>query len=184
MRAIVSVLLILWSLVPASADEAAAWAALRAGGHVALMRHADAPGVGDPPGFRLDDCATQRLLNATGRERAAAVGDKLRAEQVMVSRVLSSPWCRCIETAERMAVGPVIPEPGFSNAFVLRDQREALTAAGRAVIADWRGPGTLLVVTHGENIAALTGTGVASGEIVVVAPEDGAVIGRIAPPDL
>lgn len=183
MRAAASFLLILWWLVPASADEAAAWAALRAGGHVALMRHADAPGVGDPPGYRLEDCATQRLLNDTGRERAAAVGDRLRAERAVVSRVLSSPWCRCIETAEQLAAGPVGVAPAFSNAFVLSDQRDELTAAGRAVIADWRGPGTLLVVTHGENIAALTGTGAASGEIVVVAPEDGAVIGRIAPPD-
>jgi len=183
MRGLVTLLVLVFSMVPAAADEAAAWQALRAGGHVALMRHADAPGVGDPPGYRLDDCSTQRLLNDTGRARAAAVGDRLRAERAVVGRVVSSPWCRCIATAERLGVGPVGIEPAFSNAFVLRDQRDALEAAGRAVIADWRGPGTLLVVTHGDNIAALTGVGVASGEIVVVAPEDGAVIGRIAPPD-
>jgi phosphohistidine phosphatase SixA len=174
----------MWAwLVPATADEAAAWAALRAGGHVALMRHADAPGVGDPPGYRLDDCTTQRLLNEVGRSRATAIGAGLRAAEVPIERVLSSPWCRCVETAERLAVGTVVVEDAFSNAFVLRDRREALAAAGRAVIAGWRGTGTLLVVTHGENIADLTGGGIASGGMVVVAP-DGVVIGRISPPVL
>jgi phosphohistidine phosphatase SixA len=176
-------LFLIWALiVPAAADEAAAWAALEAGGHVALMRHADAPGVGDPPGYRLDDCATQRLLNDVGRARAAAIGARLRAAEIRIDRVFASPWCRCVETAERLAVGPVVVEDAFSNAFVLRDQREALAAAGRAVIAGWRGTGTLLVVTHGENIADLTGGSVASGAMVVVAP-DGTVIGRIPPPD-
>jgi hypothetical protein len=62
-------------LVPTLADEAAAWAALRHGGHVALMRHAEAPGgAGDPPGFRLDDCSMQRNLSAKGRTDAQAVG--------------------------------------------------------------------------------------------------------------
>ena len=175
--------LVMWAwVVPAASDETAARAALVAGGHVALMRHADAPGVGDPPGYRLDDCATQRLLNDTGRARAAVIGADLRAAGIRIDRVLASPWCRCVETAERLAVGPVVVEDAFGNAFVQRDRRAALAAAGRAVVADWLGPGTLLVVTHGENIADLTGVSVGYGEMVVVAPADGAVIGRIPPP--
>ena len=171
---------------PAAADQAAAWAALRRGGHVALMRHADAPGgAGDPPGFRLADCATQRNLSPKGRAEAAAAGAKLKAEGVAVAKVLSSPWCRCLDTARLMDVGPVKVEETFGNAFVLRDRRDALAAGARFVIDAWRG-GTLLVVTHGANIQALTGINPASGEIVVVAPGGGppAAVGRIPPPDL
>ena len=169
----------------ARADEAAAWAALRQGGVVALMRHGEAPGVGDPPGWRLDDCATQRNLSDTGRADARAVGVRLRAERIAFGRVVSSPWCRCLDTAALVDVGPVQVEPAFANAFVLRDRREALREAGRAVVAAWRGPGVLLVVTHGENIQALTGRTPATAELVVVAPgADGALreIGILAPP--
>src|ERR1041384_6733269 len=81
----------------AGADDAAdAGKALRAGGHVALMRHADAPGgVGDPPGFRVEDCATQRNLSDKGRADAEKIGARLKREAVAFDRILSSPWCRC-----------------------------------------------------------------------------------------
>jgi phosphohistidine phosphatase SixA len=172
---------------PTSADEAAAWAALRDGGHVALMRHALAPGgAGDPPGFRLEDCATQRNLSAEGRADAAAIGAMLWGEEIAIDKVLSSPWCRCVDTAKLMEVGAVEIEPTFSNAFVLSDRREALTAGAQAIVAAWRGPGNLLVVTHGANIQALTGgASPESGEIVVVtAGADGAIreVGRIPVP--
>lgn len=154
----------------AVADEAAnAWNALRAGGHVALMRHADAPGgVGDPPGFRVEDCATQRNLSPKGRTDAEAIGARLRRDGIAFDAILSSPWCRCIETARLLNLGTVAPEATFGNVVVLRDQREALAAGARALIANWRASGNLLVVTHGANILALTGISPASGEIVVV----------------
>ena len=153
----------------ARADEAAAWSALRAGGHVALMRHADAPGgVGDPPGFRIDDCATQRNLSAKGRADAKRIGARLKSEGIAVDQILASPWCRCIDTATLLELGPVEAAPTFGNVVVLRDQTEALTAGARAVIGKWTGRGNLLVVTHGANILALTSISPASGEIVVV----------------
>ena len=153
----------------AGAGEVEVWSALRSGRHVALLRHADAPGgFGDPPGFRVDDCATQRNLSATGRADAQRIGARLRSERIAVDRILSSPWCRCIDTATLLKLGPVEPEPTFGNVVVLRDQRESLTAGGRAVIDQWTGSGILLVVTHGANIRALTGIQPASGEIVVV----------------
>jgi phosphohistidine phosphatase SixA len=172
---------------PAAADEAAAWAALRQGGQVALMRHALAPGgAGDPPGFRLEDCATQRNLSDEGRADAAAVGAMLRAADVAIDKILSSPWCRCVDTARLLDAGAVEIAPAFSNAFVLSDQRATLTAQARAVIGGWKGPGTLLVVTHGANIQALVGDNPDSGEIVVVAAGgDGSVreVGRIPVPE-
>lgn len=172
-------------LAPASADEAAAWAALRQGGHAALMRHADAPGgAGDPPGFRLDDCRTQRNLSDKGRAESKAVGERLKIEGVKVGQVLSSPWCRCLETAQLLEVGPVEVAATFSNAFVLSDRRQALTAGAATIIREWTGPGTLLIVTHGANIQALTGSNPASGDLVVVARSDAGLreVGRIPVP--
>jgi phosphohistidine phosphatase SixA len=154
----------------ARADDAAnAWKALRAGGHVALMRHADAPGgFGDPPGFRVDDCATQRNLSAKGRTDAEKIGARLKSEGVAFEKILSSPWCRCIDTATLLNLGPVVKEATFGNVVVLRDQREQFTAGARALIGKWTGQGNLLVSTHGANIQALTGISPASGEIIVV----------------
>ena len=162
----------LWSAAaPVRADEAAALAALRQGGHVALMRHTDAPGPsGDPAGFRLDDCATQRNLSDRGRTEAGAAGARLKRDQARITRIVSSPWCRCLDTARLLDLGTVETEEAFSNAFVLSSRRDDLAKAARAVIDAWKGDGTLLVVTHGANILALTGHSPASGEIVVVAP--------------
>ncbi len=168
----------------AGAGEAEAWSALRAGGHVALMRHADAPGgFGDPPGFRVEDCVTQRNLSAKGREDARKIGRRLRSEGIVFERTLSSPWCRCIDTATLLELGPVKTELTFGNAFVLRDRRESLTSGARSVIDQWTASGNLLVVTHGANIQAITGIQPASGEIVVVRGGSGGgreAVGRLA----
>ena len=110
----------------AGADDSAAWAALRRDGAVALVRHGEAPGVGDPAGWKLDDCATQRNLDDAGRAQARALGARLKAERIPIRRVLASPWCRTTETATLLGVGAVQSEPTFANAFVLSDR------AGRA----------------------------------------------------
>ena len=169
----------------AAADEAKVWAALRGDGHVALIRHAAAPGpAGDPVGYRLDDCKTQRNLSEQGRTEARALGERFRAERVKVGKVITSQWCRSRQTAELMNIGAVTDAPEFDNAFVLSPQRGALAEGGRATIAAWRGPGTLVVATHGDNIYGLLGFNPAEGEVVVVAPDPAAarkmrLIGRI-----
>jgi phosphohistidine phosphatase SixA len=167
----------------ASADDAAnAWKALRAGGYVALMRHTEAPGgFGDPPGFRVDDCATQRNLSAKGRADAAKIGTRLKSEGIAIEKIVSSPWCRCKDTATLLNLGAVETEATFGNVVVLRDQRESLAAGARALIARWTGRGNVLVVTHGANIAALTSISPASGEIVVVRGGSGGIepVGRL-----
>ena len=182
--AIVALMLGLFGVADiAVADEAAnAWNALRAGGHVALMRHADAPGgTGDPPGFRVDDCATQRNLSPKGRADAEKIGSRIKQEGIAFEKILSSPWCRCIDTAKLLNLGTVETEATFGNVVVLRDQRDALTAGGRALVARWTARGNLLVVTHGANIFALTGVSPASGEIVVVRGGGGGIepVGRL-----
>ncbi len=170
----------------ARADEASALTALRRGEGVALMRHADAPGgTGDPVGFRLDDCSTQRNLSAKGRADAATVGRRLKTEGAVIGKLISSPWCRCVDTARLMDLGTVHTESTFSNVVVLSDRRSELTQGARKLIGAWKGPGTLLVVTHGANIQALTGYNPSQAEIVVVsARADGSLqeVGRLPPP--
>ena len=152
-------------------------------GTVVLLRHATAPGIGDPQGFRLGACATQRNLDATGRAEARRIGDAFRAHGVRVDAVLSSQWCRTRETADLAFPGLAKEEPTFNSFFddVANDPLQ--TAAARARLRAWRGPGVLVVVTHQVNITALTGIVPASGEGVVVAPDGDAlrVVGRISP---
>lgn len=171
------------AVTPASAAEEA-WSILRQGGAVAIMRHARAPGTGDPPQFRLDDCSTQRNLSAEGREQARRIGQRFAAEGIAVDRVLSSRWCRALDTA-RLAFGERVEsfEP-LNSFFSERDRADGQTAAARRLIGAWRGPGTLVLVTHQVNITALTGIFPAEGEILVLAPsgENGFTVrARVSP---
>jgi phosphohistidine phosphatase SixA len=147
------------------------WRGLASGGHVALVRHAATePGVGDPPGFRREDCATQRNLSAAGRADAVRLGETLRARGVRIDAVLSSDWCRCRETAA-LAFGRYEPWPPLDSFFADPTREPQQTRAVRDRIAGWRGPGALVLVTHQVNIAAATGRTVGQGEIVVVRPD-------------
>jgi broad specificity phosphatase PhoE len=155
-------------LLPAAAraDEAG-WEALRQGRAAAIMRHAIAPGGGDPPGFRLGACETQRNLSDEGRAQARAIGEAFRARGISAATVLSSGWCRCLETAELLGLGPVAREPSLDSFFGDRSLGPGQTEALRALLAAWRG-GPLVLVTHQVNITALTGVFPASGETVLV----------------
>ena len=161
-------LALLVATAPVRADEAL-WAALADGGHVALMRHAQAPGTGDPENFRLDDCSTQRNLDQTGRDQARRTGEMFRERGVTIGRVLSSQWCRCLETAELLALGEALPFAPLNSFFGDRARSSAQTEAVRALLAeaDIDGP-SLVMVTHQVNITALTGIYPRSGEIVVL----------------
>jgi|SRR6185369_5934697 len=159
------------ALLVGAALAADAWTELAKPGAIVIFRHATAPGVGDPPNFKLDDCATQRNLNDQGRAEARKLGEQFRAHKIQVGSVVSSQWCRTRETA-RLAFGDQVrDEPAFNSFFRLsQEARDAQTAKARAVLARWRGPGALVVVTHQVNIHALTGVGADSAEGVVVKP--------------
>lgn len=159
------------------------WRALREGA-VVLYRHAEAPGVGDPAGFRLNDCATQRNLSARGREQARRMGEQLRRQRVAVGAVWTSQWCRTRDTATLMDVGAPRDEVAFNSFFGEHGDEAAQTAAARSRLLAWRGPGALVVVTHQVNITALTGLGVASAEGIVLRRQGEALVtaGRIEPP--
>ncbi len=162
----------------------ALWALLEAGGQVIVMRHASTePGTGDPPGFRLDDCSTQRNLSEAGREEARRVGEALRARGVPIGRVLSSRWCRCLETA-RLAFGRAEAWPPLDSFFGDRSREPEQTAAVRRLVGERPEGGNLVLVTHQVNISALTGIFPAQGEMVVLTPRGGGtfeVAGRMPP---
>ena len=174
---------LLCSLPVQSAEpDAALWKALRSGGHVALLRHALAPGTGDPPGFRLGDCQTQRNLSTQGREQAARIGELFRAHGMQSAQVFSSQWCRCLETARLLGLGAVEERPFLNSFFNDFARREPQTAELR----DWLDKQPLsepvVLVTHQVNITALTGVYPGSGELVIVRrAENGdlAVVGTI-----
>lgn len=162
--------------LPAAAQDSL-WRRLQDGGHVLLLRHAaTVPGIGDPPGFRLDACATQRKLSDAGRKDARRLGAAFRRHGVPVAQVLSSRWCRCLDTA-RLAFGSVTPAPMLDSMFQDDDGgRRRKLADLRRHLATFDGPGNLVLVTHDVNIRALVGQYVHQGDMVVAsAAADGSL---------
>jgi len=98
---------VLWVVVVSVAHATeSVWDALRAPGSVVILRHSYAPGGFDPPTARMDDCSTQRNLDANGRAQAARVGEAFRRSGIEIGVILSSPRCRCLDTG-RLAFGRV-----------------------------------------------------------------------------
>lgn len=157
------------------------WQALRSGEAVALMRHAEAPGTGDPAGFRLDDCSTQRNLSAAGRAQAARLGERFRSNGIAAAEIRSSAWCRCRDTATGLGLGPVQLAAPLNSFFGARGSADDSTAALRQLIAGLPAGKPAVLVTHQVNITALTGVYPRSGEMVVLRRDGFAVLGRIAP---
>ncbi|OEC36537.1 Phosphohistidine phosphatase SixA [Pseudomonas cuatrocienegasensis] len=169
----------------AQADEQQAWAALREGRALLLLRHATAPGVGDPAGFTLGDCSTQRNLNEQGRAEGRRWGERLRGLGIERPQLLSSRWCRARDTAQAMDLGPVEPLPPldsfFENRTTANQQIEALLAQINALPAGV----ARVLVSHQVNITALTGIYPASGEGLILAlplTRPAKVLARIDPP--
>jgi len=143
------------------------WDAMRAPGSVVVLRHSYAPGGFDPPDAKLDDCSTQRNLDDNGRAQARRIGEAFRKNAVEVGKVLSSPRCRCLDTA-RLAFGRVEPWGVLQGALNDAELRKSRLADTRQVIAAHRAGPPLVLVTHGSMVAALTGLNVKMGEFVVL----------------
>ena len=165
-------------------EEQSLWQELRKGGYVLLIRHADAPGTFDPPGFQLGVCSTQRNLSEEGRTQSKRLGELIRAQNVAIAQVFSSEWCRCIDTAT-LAFGAAnvktwsaISSPRGGDEKQARSNIEAI----RQRIAQASLKTNMALVTHMFNIQDITGGGAAQGEIVVLRAQDKQlrVVGRIA----
>lgn len=161
---------------PAVPDELS-----RPGVH-AIMRHVIAPGTGDPEGFELDDCSTQRNLDDRGREQARMIGRAFREAGVAFDRILTSQWCRCRETADLLGLGKTEDFPALNSFFQDRSTRSEQTAQLRDFIGSLPDSEKILLVTHQVNITALTGRGIASGEVFLIEVDGGGrveVIGEL-----
>lgn len=175
----------LTTLIPAngSAETNEIVDRLKAGGHILMIRHALAPGNGDPPDFKIGDCTTQRNLDDSGRNQARRIGDWLRAHGVSSARIYSSQWCRCLETAKLLDLGPV-KELAALNSFYERpqDRESNLKALNEFISHQPADGGLIILVTHFVTISAVSSEGVSSGGGVLLELQKNApytVAGRI-----
>jgi len=169
-----------WLGVPSVARAEAApavdaAAALRRGGVAVLLRHAATePGIGDPPGFRLGECATQRQLSELGRTQSQRIGAWFSARGLAPAEVRSSAWCRCIDTAT-LAFGRARAWPPLNSFFGDRSVESGQSAELRTALGKLPAQGFEVWVTHQVNISALTGVSPGMGEAVVVRLSGGKV---------
>jgi phosphohistidine phosphatase SixA len=139
--------------------------------YVLMMRHADAPGYSDPSGFNVKDCSSQRNLGDVGKRQAYDIGQWLKSQGINDARILSSPWCRCIDTATLLNLGKVNLENSLSSFFENRANEKQQTLLLQKKIQEelfTKNNKPLILVTHQVNIQAFTGEGVSSGQMVLV----------------
>ena len=155
--------------LPAHADAG------RFDGTVIFLRHALAPGTGDPKTFNLGDCRTQRNLDSTGREQARAIGRRLAASGVAFGAIYSSQWCRCLETAQLLGLGPVTPFSGLNSFYEDHAPRGPTLAKLVAKLESLPRDGKpIVMVTHFVTILAITNIAATSGGMVLYDVASGA----------
>ena len=141
------------------------------GQHILLMRHADAPGYGDPAGYQLDKCSTQRNLGDRGKKQSIIIGQWLSTQGINSANVISSVWCRCVDTAKLLNKGAITTSPALSSFFddmsLEKQQTQALEKLIKTQLNE--NPKTpLILVTHHVNIEAYAGKAVNVGDMVLV----------------
>jgi broad specificity phosphatase PhoE len=167
-RAALAILFLVGSA--AAHADAQLWQKLASGGYVVLLRHGITdPGVGDPPGFKLGDCETERKLSAAGRAESKRLGEAFRRNKVPIAQVLSSEWCRCKDTAE-LAFGRYETWPALNNLFGRHENAAAQRSAILERASRFQGAGNLILVSHGITIVQVAGISPAMGEMVVMKP--------------
>ena len=141
---------------------------LQSGGNIIFIRHALAPGTGDPENIDLNDCETQRNLNDKGIEQSKLIGDFFKNNNIPIDLVLSSEWCRCKDTARYAfdefntfkALNSFYDEKFFKNK---KKQINNL----KKFIDKWNGKKNLIFVTHYVVILEMLGIGTNSSELVI-----------------
>jgi len=162
------------SVMNVHADQGDLTKRMMSGGHILMLRHAYAPGSGDPANFKIGDCATQRNLNDQGRTQARAIGDWLRSKGIKEAKVYSSQWCRCRETATLLGLGPVTELPALNSFYGRPQNREPNIKTLQSFIATLPADGELIIfVTHFVNILEIAGEGVSPGEGIVLKLKEG-----------
>ena len=184
-HAVLSLIILMLSLPTAASasDLRVSWTELKQGNAVAIMRHALAPGIGDPDHFAIDDCTTQRNLSDRGREQAQRIGNLFRQNGISDATVLSSAWCRCLDTARLLELGDVEQVDVLNSFFRNRQLAGQQTKALIRLVREQAAGTPLILVTHQVNITALTDVFPESGEIVFFRLSDDDridIIGRLS----
>ena len=141
---------------------------LKEEGKIVFIRHSIAPGGGDPENFSLNDCSTQRNLSKKGIEQSKQIGEFFKKNKVIISKVLSSQWCRCKDTAFH-AFGKYEEFFALNSTFQIKfsgnskKQAEAL----KNFVKKWDGKGNIIFVTHYVIILKHTNYAPSSGELVI-----------------
>ena len=161
-----------------SQDHSDAWEQLRQGNAIAIMRHALAPGTGDPADFDVQDCSTQRNLSAEGREQSQKIGRLFNSQGIDAAQIFSSEWCRCQETARLLDLGSVNTISALNSFFEDRSTSSSQTEALEDLLPQWLQADSMptVLVTHQVNISALTGRPANSGEILIITSTAGEIV--------
>ena len=165
MRYLISCVFMLFSTAFSTAEDRLTTAVDAVNADVVFMRHALAPGFGDPANFALDDCNTQRNLDSVGRQQALAIGAELRRSKTFFTEVLSSEWCRCKETTELINLQEWTTFSGLNSFFQNFAEKEVVLQRMDQKLNELES-GVTLMVTHQVVISAITGQSIASGELV------------------
>ncbi len=145
------------------------WKPARDGDKVIFIRHAIAPGGGDPPGFKINDCNTQRNLSQAGIDQSKKIGMLFSKNQIKIDQVLTSQWCRCKDTAKyaftRFKEFSALNST-FQSSFIKNEKKQIREL--RSFVKNWRGKGkNLILITHYSIITAITDSLPGSGEIII-----------------
>ena len=141
---------------------------LQEGGKLVFIRHALAPGGGDPENFDINDCSTQRNLNSVGIEQAKRIGQFFKDNNIPIEQVFSSEWCRCQDTAKN-AFGEFKTFDALNSFFSSKfaKNRDKQMRDLKLFIKNWNGDQNIVFVTHYVVIGEVLNTNVSSGEIAV-----------------
>ena len=169
-KQIISLLIIIFSLISFHTHASDLnWKPAQDGDKIILIRHAKAPGGGDPEGFKIEDCKTQRNLDIMGINQAKKIGKLFREKKVKIDKVLSSQWCRCKDTA-KYAFNNYFEFPALNSTFqssFAKNEPKQLKHL-QTFVNNWDGDGgNLVLITHYSIITAITNAVPSSGEIII-----------------
>ena len=144
--------------------------------NVIFLRHALAPGYGDPSEFDINDCKTQRNLNQEGRDQAISIGIRLKMVGFLFDKIYSSEWCRCVDTATLLDLGEITMFSGLNSFFQDHYDRKETLLKLMQKLEQMDEKNRILMVTHQVVISSVTGINVGSGVAVAYSTTDGSAI--------
>ena len=170
MKSFLSILIFIFSLLlPSAYANEAAWSLLEEGGKIVFIRHAFAPGGGDPDNFVIEDCSTQRNLNQQGIDQSISMGQEFLKRDIPIQQVYTSQWCRCKDTAS-YAFGDYQELSSLNSTFEgeYRQNHQRQIKELKELIARWDDTdGNLILVTHYVIVGGVLGYYPSSGELVI-----------------